>query len=188
MQRIPPEILDHILSIQFSLAWAGEEPEEPDERLGWWRTDLLHEDAGMPFLSEFLPRTARWGALVCAREAARRAELSLRKGSKDADKLQSIFTPGFDIEEQLNERLDEHRSSGKTPEQALPGLFPMTTPLDRAALTTWLKRGEAKFTPTPNGRRLNGAPPEGLKDTFDALASATHALPATWQAPHFRLA
>ena len=70
MPRLTREDLDHILCLQFSLAWAGEAPEETDgdERLKWWHTDLLHPDAGMALFEQLFPRTALWAALRSAFE------------------------------------------------------------------------------------------------------------------------
>ena len=188
MPRLSREDLDHILCLQFSLAWAGEAPgeEDDDERLKWWQTDLLHPDAGLEFFKQLFPRTAPWAALCSAREAARRTDLRIRRDAGDASGFLTIFALGFAVDEQLDERIAELRRSGRSPEEALPALFPQQMPLDKTALTQWLSRAEVRFEATPNGRRLVGAPP-ALPAAVDHLASAIRALPSPWMAPHYRL-
>jgi hypothetical protein len=189
MSRLSREDLDHILCLQLTLAWAGETPEEEGEdmRLGWWKTDLLHEDAGMALFRQLTPRTAAWAALCSAREAARRTDARIRQDASDASGFLSIFSLGFEIDEQLDERIAELRRSGQSPARALPGLFPQELPLNRAALSEWLGRAAVRFEHSPSGRRLSGAPPEGQAAVIDHLASAIRTLPSPWMAPHFRL-
>ena len=187
MSRLSREDLDHILCLQFTLAWAGEAPEDDDERLRWWQTDLLHPDAGMALFNQLFPKTAPWAALCCSREAARRTDLKVRKGAADAGGFLSLFALGFAVDEQLDERIAELRRTGKSPNEALPGLFPMTLPLDKDALTRWLSRAEVRAVPSPNGQRLTGTHPASLSQTVDHLASEIRALPEVWMAPHYRL-
>jgi len=189
MSRLSRKELDHILCLQFTLAWAGETPaeEDDDERLRWWNTDLLHPDAGMELFNQLFPKTAPWAALCSAREAARRTDHKAREGAADAGDFLSLFSLGFAVDEQLDERIAELRRTGRPPNEALPGLFSMTLPLDRAALTVCLSRSGARWQLSPNGRRLTGAPPDSLTEAVDHLASAIRTLPSTWMAPHYRL-
>ncbi len=187
MPQMPREDLDHILCLQLVLAWAGESPVEDDGRLGWWKTDLLHPDAGLTLYQQLFPRTAAWAALCGAREAARRVDQGARAGASRDTGFLTLFSLGTAVDEGLGERIAEHRRSGLAPSAALPALFPMELPLDRGALAGWLTRAEVRFETSPHGRRLRGTPPETLRQAVDGMASAIRSLPGTWKAPHYRL-
>ena len=44
-QSIPDSVLDDILTLQLTVAWAGEGLCEP-KRLDWWKTDVIDEMGG----------------------------------------------------------------------------------------------------------------------------------------------
>ena len=106
--------------VQLAIAWAGEAGEEP--RLGWWRSDLTSEFGGEDLFQRLLPRTWRWATLQGAREAARRTDAEAREKDHDPDRILSLFRVGFEVDERLDERLQELKSSGKEPLVALPDL------------------------------------------------------------------
>jgi hypothetical protein len=43
---VPASVLDDILAVQLTMAWAGEGRCDP-ARLGWWQTDLIDEAGGV---------------------------------------------------------------------------------------------------------------------------------------------
>jgi hypothetical protein len=96
--------LDHILSLQLLVAWAGEADTEPP-RLGWWRTALADEFAGEDLFQRLMPHTWRWAVLEAARLAAKRVDVRSRERTADADQLVSLFRFGFALDEHLDERV-----------------------------------------------------------------------------------
>jgi hypothetical protein len=118
--RTPDDILDHILTAQLAVAWAGEGGEEP--RLGWWKTDLASEFGGEDLFARLLPATWPWAVLEGAREAARRADAAGRAQHHAPDRLLTLFHLGPELDERLSERLRDHKRSGTTPKDALPRL------------------------------------------------------------------
>ncbi len=59
---IPTSTLDHILTAQLLVAWAGETGSD-DPRLGWWASDLTSEFGGEDLFQQLLPSTWRWATL-----------------------------------------------------------------------------------------------------------------------------
>lgn len=184
MTTTPDSVLDHILALQLTVAWAGEALCEPP-RLGWWQTDLVDEGGGGDFFRRLAPRTHRWAALQAVREAATRTDEDARRVSADADRIRSLFHLGFDVDEQLDLRLAQHRREETTPEAALSDLYPIADGFDRALLETQLRgSGAADYRITPAGRLLKGAPPEALELLVDKLASALLPLSDSYPLPH----
>jgi hypothetical protein len=96
--------LDTLLTLQLATAWAGERSgDEP--RLGWWATDMVSEFGGHALFARLTPRTAQWAALEVAREAARRTDAAARAKDANPDRLRSLFSLGFAVDEQLADRL-----------------------------------------------------------------------------------
>ena len=112
--------IDMALTSQLVVAWAGETGEE--RRLGWWRSDLASEYGGEDLFRRLLPSTWRWAALQGAREAARRVDAELRRRDHEPDRIVSLFSLGFELDERIEERLADLKRSGRTPDEALPGL------------------------------------------------------------------
>jgi len=165
------EILDEILAIQLLVAWAGEGRSSP-RRLGWWDTDLVDEAGGGDLFARLAPRTHRWAALECVREAALRVDAKARSKMPPSDALRSLYFLGFELDERLADRLASHKREGKLPAEALP--FPRSlakafsekpgeAEFSKDALASALQRDDASFTTVPNGRELThgkkAAPP-----------------------------
>lgn len=188
MARVPNDLdaaLDRALTAQFVVAWAGEGGEEP--RLRWWKTDLVSEFGGQDLFKRLLAHTWDWAVLQAAREAARRHDAALRARDHQADRLLSLFALGFDIDERLEERLQSLKRSGRTTEEALPGLVETVgedwSPQRFAA---WVAaHGKPAYKPAPTGRRLEGAPPDALDQVVDALVGALGPVVDTYPLPHF---
>src|SRR5262245_30337709 len=100
---VPVSEIDHALTAQLVVAWAGEGGEE--KRLGWWRSDLVSEFGGRDLFRRLLPSTWPWAVLQGAREAARRRDAELRRQDHDPDRILSLFNLGFELNERIEERL-----------------------------------------------------------------------------------
>lgn len=182
---IPDETLDAILAMQLTIAWAGEGRGSP-RRLGWWDTDLIDDAGGGDFFARLLPQTHAWASLEAVREAARRTDAKARGKMADPDKLRSLYFLGFDVDEQLGDRLAAHKRSGKKPAEALPLPLPLTAEFSRDKLVAALQ-GDGPFTTVPNGRQLKGRRPEAPDALVKRLAAALIPLAEQYPLPFFRL-
>lgn len=118
-EQIAPDVLDRILALQLLVAWAGESP-EGFSRVGWWRTDMVDAGAGGYLMGELMPRTHRWASLEAALRAAIQIDRQKRLDMANPDRLRTLFFWGFGIDEQLADRLREHKQSQARPDQVLP--------------------------------------------------------------------
>jgi AcrR family transcriptional regulator len=182
---LPDEALDAILAMQLTVAWAGEGRCSP-RRLGWWDTDLIDEAGGGDFFARLLPQTHAWAALEAVREAARRTDARARGQMADPDRLRSLYFLGFEVDEQLGDRLAAHKRSGKRPAEALPLALPLTAAFSKDALVAAL-RGDASFTTVPNGREVKGPRPEAPDALVKRLAAALVPLAEQYPLPFFKL-
>lgn len=183
--RIEQSSLDLALSAQLIVAWAGEKGETP--RLGWWRSDLVSEFGGEDLFKQLMPATWRWAVLQAAREAARRRDTELRGEGHDADKIVSLFSLGFELDERIDERLRDLKSSGVAPTEALPQLEIISEEWNRDRFLEWiLGHGEAKAAGTPLGRQLKGAPPPAFDELIQKLVAGLAPLVDNYPLPHFQ--
>lgn len=180
--------IDELLSAQLIIAWAGESGGDDERRLGWWRSDLISEFGGQDLLERLLPHTWRWAMFQAVREAARRHDEKIRAADHNPDRLQSLFSLGFEIEERTDERLQDFKRSGKTPEECLPELKAvLDAGWSRDAFANWVaRRGKVDYTVQPAGRRLKGKMPESLSDTTSRLIAALAPIDEAYPMPHFR--
>ncbi len=163
MPRVTPQELDEILSVQLLLAWAGETPGGDQPRLGWWKTDVIDEEAGGDLWKRLLPRTHRWAGLDAARRAAYLTDERLRRPAKNADHQHTLFHFGFEIDEALAERLAHHVLEARPPAEVLPLLSAVTTQFDRAKLAKALGSDiDASFKVVAGGRHLKKVAGETL--------------------------
>jgi hypothetical protein len=183
--------LDLALTAQIAVAWAGEGGEEP--RLSWWQTDLVSEFGGEDLLKRLLPRTWPWAMLQAVREAARRKDEELRGKASDPDQLVTLYRFGFELDEQIDERLLVHKRSGLPPAEALPGLedvlgSTLHQPWDRAQFQEWVEaHGPLQAEAAPTGRLLRGGVPGGLDRRVAQLVAALAPLADSYPLPHFRV-
>lgn len=186
--RLPLSDLDRLLTAQIIVAWAGERGEDP--RLGWWHSDLTSEFGGRAFFTDLLPRSWDWAMYQSAREAARRTDAALRARSSDADRLLSLYSLGFDLDQDLDQRLLDLKHQGQPPEQALPGLQDLlTAPFERDRFLAWVQgHGDGTYTTEPVGRRLTGPPPAGANLLLRRLVAALCPLADAYPLPHFQKA
>lgn len=176
-----PAALDHLLTSQLVVAYAGEaSPDDP--RLGWWQTDILSRDGGLDVLRRLTPRTWRWAALRAVREAARAFDALQRKRAPEPDRLTTLFHLGFTVDEQLDDRLDQLAAAHpEDPLAALPELGPHIDfdgrrPFDRKAFEVWLG-APPKVETTTLGRRVIDR---------STLRSALAPLTATYPMPYLQ--
>jgi hypothetical protein len=181
---IPLDHLDRALTAQFVVAWAGEGGE--DRRLGWWKCDFISEFGAEDLFRRLLPATWAWATLQGAREAARRLEAERRAADADPDRVISLFSLGFHLDERLDERLRDLRDLGRSPHDALPGLSLLADGWDPARFEAWvLSHGPSDASPTPLGRRIKGPPPPALDALVSGLVSALAPIGDAYPHPHY---
>lgn len=187
VEIIDATVLDEILSLQLLVAWAGEGKTDPP-RLGWWRTGLVDEFGGEDLLARLLPRTWRWAVLEAARSAARIVDAEARAHAADGDQLISLFHFGFTLDEQLDDRLAEHKRSEVEPTEALPRLAATRQPWDADTFLLTLRDLATAVTAASSiGRRLKGAMPTSPVDAARQLAAAMVPPGDRYPAPHWKL-
>lgn len=179
----PLSALDHLLTAQLAVAWAGETGKPT--RLGWWRTELVFADGGLDLFAQLTPRTAEWAVLQAVREAARRQDATLRARHHDPDRLITLFRHGFELDERLDERLATLKATA--PHEALPALAHVTAhPWSRATFLQWIQgHGATATTAAPAGRRIEGPPPADLVLRTDRLVAALDPLSDHYPLPHY---
>lgn len=183
---LPMSEVDFLLTAQLAVAWAGEKGEEP--RLGWWRSDLVSEFGGVDLFKRLLPSTWRWATLQGVRAAAIRRDRELRTKDHDPDRMLSLFSLGFEIDERVDERLQQLKRSGQDPAIALPGLSDAIAPIwDKSGFADWVSgHGEAEFVASPVGRRIKGSAPGSLDGLVRRLVGTLCPLSDEYPLPHYR--
>jgi hypothetical protein len=178
--------LDRALTAQIAIAWAGEAGEE--RRLGWWRSDMVSEFGGEDLFRRLLPQTWQWAVLQAVREAARRRDAELRAQDHDPDRILSLYSLGFEVDERVDERLVDLKRSGRPPAECLPGLGELLSEPWRAeTFGAWIRRhGTADTVVAPVGRRVKGSPPESLELLVQRLVAACWPLSDAYPLPHYR--
>lgn len=178
--------LDAVLATQLTIAWAGEGRSSP-RRLGWWDTDLIDEAGGGDFLKRLLPQTHAWASLEAVREAARRTDAKARGKMADPDKMRTLFFLGFELDEQLGDRLGALKRGGRTPSEALPLPLPLTAEFSKDKLTAALQGGDAAFQVVPGARQLKGARPAEVDVMVRRLAAALVPFADQYPLPFYKL-
>ena len=189
--------LDKILAIQFLVAWAGEARCVP-KRLGWWETDAVDREGGGNLFARLAPRTAAWGSFEAAREAARRIDAKARVKMADPDSMRSLFFLGFDLDEQLNDRLGAlKRSAGeqasgervqRSPTKMLAMPVALLAGFSAEKLADSLRSfGDGSHSVVPGGRQLNVAVPTAPDAMVRLLAAGLLPLADTYSLPFFKL-
>ncbi len=160
MRSLPsPDVLDEILAVQLLLAWAGESPGGGEKRLGWWRCDLVDEEAGGDLWRRLLPRTKAWAGLDAARRAARLVDEKARKDHARRDEMLTLFHFGFELDEALDERLAELKLDAASPGERFPLLTLLAQPFNSNEMLTAIAAGEVPtFKAIPGARQLEGDP------------------------------
>lgn len=179
--------IDGALTAQLVVAWAGETGD--DNRLAWWRSDLASEFGGEDLFRRLLPQTWRWAVLQGAREGARRKDAELRRQDHDHDRIVSLFSLGFELDEVIDERLQDLKRSGRAPDEALPNVAIVTAGWHRDRFWDWVAgNGQVDLTQSVVGRRLRGTPPTDVGQMVRALVAGLAPAAGTYPLPHFRRA
>lgn len=180
--------LDAILAMQLTIAWAGERPRPPGvPRLGWWDTDLIDDGAGGNLFFRLLPQTHAWASLEAVREAARRTDEKARKKMADPDKMRTLFFLGFELDEQLGDRLSALKRGGRAPSDAVALPLPLSIEFSKDKLTAALQGGDAAFTVVPGARQLKGAVPAEPDVMVRRLAASLVPLADQYPLPFYKL-
>jgi hypothetical protein len=186
--QVSDNTLDAILALQLTVAWAGEGRCSP-RRLGWWETDLIDEDGGGDLFKRLLPQTHAWAALEAVREAARRADEKARGRMARPDAMRTLFFLGFEVDEQVGDRLAALKRGGRAPEAALPLRLPLAADFSKEALAGVLRgqEGEVPFAIVPGGRQVKGERPEAPDALVRRLASALVPWAEQYPLPFFKV-
>jgi hypothetical protein len=180
------DILDAILTLQLTVAWAGEGRCEP-RRLGWWQTDLVDPAGGGDLFARLTPRTAPWAALEAVREAARRVDALARRQMSDPDAIRTLYFLGFDMDEPLDDRLAHHKRAGVLPAAALSFAVDMTAPFSAELLEAALRDATTTYAVVPGGRQLKGAMPTAHELMVKHLAAALLPFSERYPMPFYRV-
>jgi hypothetical protein len=183
---IPDLTLDAILALQLTIGWAGEGRCSP-RRLGWWDTDLIDEAGGGDFFLRLLPKTHAWASLEAVREAARRVDAKARAKLAEPDHVRTLFFLGFELNEQLEQRLLAYKRSGRLPAEVLPFPLPLSAEFVKDELASALQGGEVAFTTVPNGRQMTGQRPDAPNLLVERLAAALVPFADQYPLPFFKL-
>lgn len=182
---VPLSDIDVALTAQIIVAWAGESGEE--RRMGWWRSDLVSEYGGEDLFRRLLPSSWSWAVLQGTRETARRKDADIRKQGHDPDRIVSLFSLGFELDERIEERLQDLKRIGQKPNEALPGLAVIGEGWSRTRFIEWVDgHGNVETTATPVGRRLKGGPPDDLDHLVRKLIGGLAPIADAYPLPHFR--
>lgn len=182
--------LDDILTIQLSVAWAGEGRCDPT-RLGWWSTALVDEFDGLDMLERIMPKTYKWAALEVVRRVARLLDDQERLKASDPDKVRSIFHLGFKIDEQLDDRLTWLKKNSKAPQEALPNMIGFKDEWVPEMWSQWFEAMNIEsvaFKVTPGGRaiKVSNATNEP-NQLIRQLLGTLHTPPEVYPTPHLVL-
>lgn len=149
---------------------------------------MVSKYGGLALLGQIAPRSAQWAAFEAAREAARRVEEKARSRDADPDRIVSLFRLGFEVDEQLQDRLVEHKRRGADVEVVLPRLSALVGEWERDRFIAWAREGgdEPNVVSDPGGRRLTGAPPADRVVAARRLVRALVPPTGTYPFPHYR--
>lgn len=152
MPYLPDAEVDKILALQMVVAWAGEALCEPP-RLGWWKTDLIDEMGGGDLMARLLPKTHGGSSLELVRHAAIACDAQQRNRIAQPDTVRTLFYWGFSIDEQLTDRLHDHKVHRDSPQAILP--FSLSAEFKHDDFTAWGKsQAKINYDTEPNGRKL----------------------------------
>ncbi len=126
--------------------------------------------------------------LQAVRHAAKIHDASFRAKDHDPDRLLTLYSLGFEIDEKVDERLVQFKQNSKAIEEMLPDVASLINggwSLDR--FTSWVaKHGKESTTTVPAGRRLKGQPPEQIQTLLGKLIAGLAPLADTYPMPHFK--
>jgi hypothetical protein len=187
--EVTNNILDRILALQIMVAWAGEGACDP-KRLDWWRTDLIDEYGGGDLFARLLPKTAKWASLEAVRLAAIQVDRRKRLEMAQPDGVRTLFFWGYDVNEQLRERLGFYKSSGENPLNALAEYISLDIykPFLQDEFTEAIRlHHKVDFKVVPHGREIVGDMLQAVDENAKKLAAALLPLAESYPMPFYRL-
>jgi len=185
--RLTSSQLDEILALQLTVAWAGESAGDP-ARLGWWRTDLVDREGGADLFSRLAPRTAAWTGLSLVRAAARRVDEAAREKLARGDSMWTPFHLGFEVDEQLDDRLAYHRNHEHRPSDVLGPRYLAERAWSKPTFEALLQGlASPKVSVTPSGRQV-AAQHVGPSDAAPLLFAALLPLGPAYPLPYVETA
>jgi hypothetical protein len=189
-ERISASTLDVILALQMTIAWAGEGLSEP-KRLDWWRTDVVDAAGGGDLFKRLFPKTHQWAALEAVRSAAIQTDQRERAKLAKPDALRTLFFWGANVDEQLIDRLAEHKrnAASQMPSEVLPLSLELGSSFDRAAFEAAVKISDGKVETkiVPGGRLLVEDGGEDLDIKAKKLVAALLPLADNYPMPMYRI-
>ncbi len=189
-ERISASTLDAILALQMTIAWAGEGLCEP-KRLDWWRTDVVDAAGGGDLFKRLLPKTHQWAALEAVRSAAIQTDQRERVKLAKPDALRTLFFWGANVDEQLSDRLAEHKRNAvsQMPSDVLPLSLELGASFDRSAFEAAVRISDGKVETkiVPGGRLLVNDGAEDLDIKAKKLATALLPLADNYPMPMYRI-
>lgn len=188
MKNITGSTLDAILAFQMSVAWAGEGLCEP-KRMDWWRTDVIDLAGGGYLFQELFPKTHEWASLEAVRRVAIAQDRQLRQGMAQPDRVCTLFFWGFAIDEQLDDRLLEHKRNGTSPTKALPLALDFGSQFIKSDFEEAIRipNQVVDFQVVSVGREVRGQIPDSLELTARKLTAALLPLTDRYPLPFYRL-
>jgi len=182
----PDAALDTVLALQLTVAWAGEARCSP-RRLGWWETDVIDEAGGGDLFKRLMPHTHAWASLEAAREAGRRVDAKARGKMAAPDAMRTIFFLGFELDEQLADRLAALKRGARPPSEGLPLPLPLTSDFVKDKVVAAFQGGDVTFTVVPGGRQLGGLRPEAPEVLVRQLTAALVPFAEQYPLPFYKL-
>ncbi|RJP85379.1 MAG: BREX-6 system BrxE protein [Desulfobacteraceae bacterium] len=181
-------VIDNILALQITVAWAGEGLSEP-KRLDWWKTDLVDAEGGGDFLKRLLPKTYPWASVEAVRKAAMSVDDQARQSMAKPDEIRTLFFWGFEIDEKIQERLDYLRHNLNPPSEVLPIPIDLYSKFNRSEFeeTIRIPGNTIEYKIVPGGRELKGPIPASHELTARHLAAALLPLDTQYPVPFFRV-
>lgn len=187
MTRLTDSTLDHILTWQVLVAWAGEGHCDP-VRLGWWRTDLVDEYGGGDLFQRIFPKTHSWASLEAVRQAAIQTDQDNRMKMAQPDRIQTLFFWGFSMDEQLSDRLAEHKQRSDAPEDCLKLPMDFNQEFSRLKFEECMHlNSTVKLNIVPDGRELLGMGTLSPELQVQNLVSALLPLSERYPMPFYRI-
>jgi hypothetical protein len=189
-ERISASTLDVILALQMTIAWAGEGLCEP-KRLDWWRTDVVDAAGGGDLFKRLFPKTHQWAALEAVRSAAIQTDQRERAKLAKPDALRTLFFWGANVDEQLIDRLAEHKrnAASQMPSEVLPLSLELGSSFDRATFEAAVKISDGKVETkiVPGGRLLVEDGGDDLDIKAKKLVAALLPLADNYPMPMYRI-
>lgn len=99
---------------------------------------MCDEYGGEDLLKRLVPKTWQWAVLESARAAAKKVDDRARNQAEDPDNLITLYRLGFEIDEQLDERLLQFKQGGVSPNESFPELAVLTEEWSDERLRAWL--------------------------------------------------